>query len=101
MIDDAHLQAMLREMKAMPPPLTAIVTPRVDLSSHMGNMARLGMPKYSFSSMLPPLMKPLDSPPQSLKVKKATQKMRQNQIKLEGEHIVVNIGETCNNRIFM
>ena len=59
---------MLREMKAMPPPLTAIVTPRVEAGSHMGNMSRFGEPKYSFSPMLPALLKPIESPPRNTKV---------------------------------
>ncbi len=59
---------MLSEMKDIAPPLSAIVTPRVDPGSHMGNMSRLGMPKYLSPAILPPLMKPLDeSPPRKVR----------------------------------
>ena len=56
-------------MKSMPPPLSAIVTPRVEAGSHMGNISRLGVPKYFSPAFLPPLMKPLDSPPRKVRQK--------------------------------
>jgi hypothetical protein len=64
-MQNTQIDDIFREMRmaAMPPPLTAIVTPRVDLSSHMGNISRLGVPKYFSQTMLPPLMKPIESPP--------------------------------------
>lgn len=65
---DDEFQAVLSEMKSMPPPLSAIVTPRVEAGSHMGNMARLAMPKYFSPGFLPPLMKPImDSPPRKVR----------------------------------
>ena len=67
-LQQSQIDEIFREMKAMPPPLTAIVTPRVDLSSHMGNIGRLGVPKYFSQAMLPPLMKPIESPPHTMKV---------------------------------